>query len=90
MNIKLIPELQQYVKEKVASGQYDSASHVVAAALLLMKNEEESFTPEELEELRKEVALGIEQADRGEFVEFTAKDIQAEGRRILKSKKTAG
>jgi antitoxin ParD1/3/4 len=89
MNISLSPELRKYVAEKVSSGQYHSPADVVAAALLLMKDEE-SLTAEEIEELRKEIAIGIEQADRGEFVEFTAKDIQAEGRRILRSQKKVG
>ena len=35
------------------------------------------------EELKREIQIGSEQADRGEFVEFTAEDIIREGREIL-------
>lgn len=32
------------------------------------------------EELKREIKIGIDQADRGEFVEFTAEDVIREGR----------
>ena len=38
------------------------------------------MTAEEIAELRTEVDLGIEDADQGRFVEFTAEQIIAEGR----------
>jgi hypothetical protein len=37
----------------------------------------------DIEELKREIEIGVEQADRGEFVEFTAQDIIREGREIL-------
>lgn len=36
MNISLTPTLEEYVRRKVATGQYDDASEVVRAALQLM------------------------------------------------------
>src|SRR5258706_7256659 len=40
-----------------------------------------------LQELREMLRVGIEQADRGEFVEFTAEDIMREGRELLARRK---
>jgi len=40
-----------------------------------------------LDRLREEVAIGLQEADRGEFVEFTAETIIAEGRKILESRR---
>ena len=42
-----------------------------------------------LDELRAKLQVGIEQADRGEFVEFTAEDVKAEGRKRLASQQAA-
>ena len=39
--------------------------------------------------LRAKVQVGIEQADRGEFVEFSAQDIVAEGRKKLAAMQAA-
>lgn len=43
-----------------------------------------------LRELREMLREGIEQADRGEFVEFTAEDIMREGRELLARRKREG
>lgn len=43
-----------------------------------------------LRELREMLREGIEQADRGEFVEFTAEDIMREGREMLARRKGKG
>ncbi|MDB5319238.1 MAG: hypothetical protein JWN40_869 [Phycisphaerales bacterium] len=43
-----------------------------------------------LRELREMLHEGIEQADRGEFVEFTAEDIMREGREMLARRKGKG
>jgi antitoxin ParD1/3/4 len=41
MNVSITPELEQFVAARVASGQYQSASEVVRAALRLLVREEE-------------------------------------------------
>jgi Arc/MetJ-type ribon-helix-helix transcriptional regulator len=43
-----------------------------------------------LQELREMLREGIEQADRGEFVEFTVEDIMREGRELLARRKREG
>ena len=40
MNVSITPELEQFVSDRVASGQYQSASEVVRAALRLLVREE--------------------------------------------------
>ncbi len=86
MEISLPQDLQQFVEEKVRAGQYANQSDVIRGALEVLKAQE-TLTPEDIEELRKEIAIGIEQADRGDFVEFDADQIKAEGRRWLAAKK---
>jgi antitoxin ParD1/3/4 len=67
MDISLTPELEQLVHEKVASGTYSSASEVVREALRLLQQQDE-LQHLRLAELRREIAKGIEAADRGELV----------------------
>ena len=66
MNVSLTPELEQLVLQKVQSGRYLSASEVVREALRLLL-EPDQLRELRREELRKFIAIGIEQADRGEL-----------------------
>ena len=85
MNVSLTPELEQLVNDKVKSGLYNSASEVVREALRLLK-EQDALKAYRLEELRREIAVGIAQADRGEMAPLDITAIQAEGRKRLGKK----
>jgi antitoxin ParD1/3/4 len=66
MSISLTPELEQLIHKKVESGLYLSASEVVREALRLLE-ERDRLNAMKLEELRREIQIGIDQADRGEL-----------------------
>ncbi len=68
MNVSLTPELEQFVYDKVKSGRYLSASEVVREALRLLE-ERDHLHQAKLAELRQHLAIGIEQADRGELID---------------------
>lgn len=68
MNVSLTPELERLVNQKVESGMYTSASEVVREALRLL-NERDQTKQHRLAELRRNIAIGIERADRGELVD---------------------
>ncbi len=86
MDVQLKPELEKFVHEQVEQGRYDSVEDVVNAAVAQLQTETE-LSPEDIAELRAEVDIGIAEADRGEFVEFTAEDIIAERRAAFESRK---
>ena len=65
MNVSLTPELEQLIHKKVDTGLYLSASEVVREALRLL-DERDRLHALKFEELRKEIQVGIDQADRGE------------------------
>jgi antitoxin ParD1/3/4 len=65
MNVSLTPELENLVHSKVDSGLYLSASEVVREALRLLE-ERDKIQAMRMDELRREIRIGIEQADRGE------------------------
>ena len=67
MHVSLTTHLEEYVREKVESGLYNSNSEVVREALRLM-GERDRLREIRLEELRKEIQIGIDQADRGELI----------------------
>jgi len=68
MNVSLSAELESFVNDRVKSGSYHSPSELIADALRLFK-EREAMRTSRIEELRKEIAVGIEQLDRGEYVD---------------------
>ena len=80
------PDLQKMVEEKVSSGEYDSPEDVVAAALTLMQDDD-MLPPDQLELLRQQINIGAQQADRGEFAEFTAEDIIQRETKALQSRR---
>jgi len=85
MNVSLTPELEQLVSDKVKSGLYNSASEVVREALRLLK-EQDALKAYRLEELRREIAVGIAQANRGDVAPLDMQAIKAEGRKRLGKK----
>jgi antitoxin ParD1/3/4 len=68
MNVSLTPELEKLIHGKVESGLYLSASEVVREALRLLE-ERDRIREMRLDELRREIKLGIDQADRGELLD---------------------
>lgn len=64
MNVSLTAELEQLVNEKVASGMYHSASEVVREGLRLLKERDE-LRRVQMDEVRRDVMLGVEQIRAG-------------------------
>jgi antitoxin ParD1/3/4 len=68
MNVNLGPVFDQFVDDMLKSGLYQSQSEILREGLRLLKEREE-LKKIRLAELRKEIRLGVEQADRGEFID---------------------
>jgi antitoxin ParD1/3/4 len=67
MIIQLSEEREQIVRSLVEEGRFASEEEVIGEALRLLQERDEQA---KLAELRREIAVGIEQADRGELVPF--------------------
>lgn len=92
MNVSLTPQLEEMINKKVATGLYQSASEVVRAGLRLLE-EQDRTREQRLEELRREIALGIKDIEEGRYSvidENTADRIMAEGRRRLAERQARG
>jgi antitoxin ParD1/3/4 len=68
MNVSLTPALERIIIKKVKTGLYNSSSEVIREALRLLE-EQDRLRRMKLEDIRKEINIGIRQADRGELVE---------------------
>jgi antitoxin ParD1/3/4 len=67
MTINLSGRREELVRSLMISGKFASEEAVIDEALKLLHDREEG---DRLDFLRREIALGIEQADRGELASF--------------------
>jgi antitoxin ParD1/3/4 len=65
MNVSLSRELEQFVRLKVATGRYTSASEVIREALRLM-DERDQVLALHKDEIRKKIAAGMISPRAGE------------------------
>lgn len=85
MNVSLTTELENYVKAKVATGMYNSASEVLREALRLME-ERDAIQAMKLEALRQEINQGLTSIEQGQHKPLDIEEIKAKGRSHQKGK----
>ena len=68
MNVNLGPVFDRFIADLLQSGHYQSQSEVVREGLRMLKEREE-LKRLRMGELRREIARGGEQADKGELVD---------------------
>ena len=67
MNAQISARWEPFVRSQVQSGRYASEQEVIDEALGLLEQRDEQA---KLDELRREIAVGIDQAERGELAPF--------------------
>ena len=67
LNVSLTPDLGRLVDNRVRSGRYQSASEVVREALRLLEERDRTPTAS-VEDLKRDIAVGLAQLQRGEGV----------------------
>lgn len=85
MDIHLPDDASQFIRSLIESGRYASVEEAITAAVRLLEARERERAAR-LEELRREIAIGLEELDRGEYVEFNdelIEQIKREGRARL-------
>lgn len=80
-----IPEEQaRFMRDAVATGRFRDESEVVRAALQLLEQEEEEYR-ENLETLRAEVQMGMDDIEAGRYTELNSREeIEAFGREVAR------
>ncbi len=66
LGITLPPDLEDFVASRVATGRYESVTEVIQESLRFLE-QHEALLEIPAAELRARIAVGIEQADRGEL-----------------------
>lgn len=85
MNVSLTPQLETYIKQKVATGMYNSVSEVVREALRLLE-ERDALQAVKLEALRSDIQQGLESLDNGEGKSLDIEAIKSKARSQLEGK----
>lgn len=77
MNVSLPAGLVRFVESAIESGEYGTASEVVREGLRLLQQRREKHAAM-LEVLRREVAIGIADAEAGRISDSSIEEIMAE------------
>jgi putative addiction module CopG family antidote len=88
MSIQISPDLQQFVHQVIAAGNYKNENEVVDRAIRLLQQRQQR-----IDELRREVQPALDQLDRGEGVELANEheirqffdDVKERGKQRIKS-----
>jgi antitoxin ParD1/3/4 len=67
MSIQLTGDREQIIRSFIQDGRFSSEDEVIDEALRLLQERDEQA---KLADLRREIAIGIDQADRGELEPF--------------------
>ncbi len=67
----LPPQLEQFIQSQIASGKYASIDEIFLAGIKLLEERERLYQGR-FEELRREVMVGVEEAEQGELLEAEA------------------
>lgn len=86
MNVNLGTVFDQFVADLLKTGHYQSQSEILREGLRLLKEREE-LKQLRIAAMRKEIAIGTAEADRGEFVD--GDEVFAEIRRRSTERKRA-
>lgn len=80
--LPLPPDLREFVRVKMRTGEYASENEVVCEALSFLR-ERDQIRAMRLAELRRAVQIGVDQLDRGDSKPFDAEELKAEVRKRL-------
>jgi antitoxin ParD1/3/4 len=88
MEIALNSKHRKLIEQKIESGNYKSPDEVIEKALSLLDKYDEK-----LEGLRRDVQVGLDQLERGEYRDYTTEtlhelfeEVEVEGRKRLEAK----
>jgi len=88
MNFSLTPELEEFISKLVKTGLYQTGSEVVREALRLLK-ERQDLQGLRLQQLKKDIQAGLDEAREGKASSLSLKDIKKEGKKRLAAKRKA-
>lgn len=72
MSVSLPPDLEKFVRQELASGEYASEEEILQEGLRLLQDRKQR-----LEQLRSDIQVGLDQLDRGEGAPLDMEAIKA-------------
>jgi antitoxin ParD1/3/4 len=87
MHIHLPSDVEELVRRKVEAGEYETPSDLVIEAIHLL-DAQDRVRQQQLDDLRREIALGLDECERGEVAELDIDEIIGEARRQLAAKRS--
>jgi putative addiction module CopG family antidote len=81
-------DLEEFVNRKVASGEYSHPGDVIAAAVAMLRDEDE-LSGADLTNLRREINVGLEQSRQGQSRPLDMHAIREQVRARRASRRTA-
>ncbi len=72
MTVEIPPEHEQFVKAVLARGEFQTEGQVISEALRLLEERDRR-----LEQLRRDIKVGLDQLDRGEFTDYDEQSLKA-------------
>ncbi len=88
MKIDLPPEVVRFVKKKLDSGEYSSASDFIAHAVRVFRNVEK-WLPSAEDDLRREIQIGLDDIEAGRVSEWKPGEMKERLRQRLKRRKAS-
>jgi len=70
MNFSLTPNLEQFIRDKASTGDYNNASEVVREAIRLLKEKDERRTLK-IARLKEALKAGIDDAEQCNFADYS-------------------
>ena len=86
MDISLSPDLQQYAENQVRTGRFHTLGEAIDEGLRLLKERDDLMALRQ-DELRRAVAVGLDEIECGEAEPLDFDEIRTEGRRLLAAKR---
>lgn len=77
MQLSLPPDLEDFVNSQVAAGRYETRGELIREALVFLR-ERDRIRELRLQDLRKEIQVGLDQLERGERSPLNMEDIKKE------------
>lgn len=78
MQIDVPPNIEKFIESQVSAGLYATPAQLIAVAVERMMDERDPDMPGWTREaLRRELAIGIAEAERGEFSPYSTEEIIA-------------
>jgi len=86
LNVQLTADLDRFIRERIARGEFESPDDVVRAGLRSLMRSARTERADMLEEVRRKIALGLRQARSGHLLDGEA--VFEELRQLLPRRRT--